>query len=320
MFDNYTLAGVSYTDMIRNAMQTKLALVPYYYTEMSMISKSGGAFYRPMFFDFPEDPNAYLNQTHNVMLGSGMKASFQSTENETVTETDYYFPNGIWCSVFNKSGGCVTGPSIERLPSRIYQYYAHIKDGAILPLQTDVIGKSKTVTNVHEVTKNPLELHINTAINENEECVATGRFLSDDGNVRNTTDRQNIYQFDFSATNGCGLKNEKADIEWISLNITQLMKANSLDSFNVTALDYLGKIVIYNTAEGDFVMNGKYSVTVNYVDAAKAAVTLNKTAEFNQRYNQTILEQWTPEMGDEGKRELPMFEIASFNFTAAPSA
>lgn len=117
-------------------MQTKLALIPYYYTEMSLISKNGGAFYKPLFFEFPNDPAAYIDQTHNVMIGAGMKASFQSTENATVTETRYYFPDGVWCSVFNKSGGCVTGPREVTLPSRIYQHYAHIRDGYILPLQT----------------------------------------------------------------------------------------------------------------------------------------------------------------------------------------
>ena len=109
-WDNYTMQGEHYTDMIRNAMQIKLALVPYYYTEMSMLHMEGGAFYRPLFFDFPNDTNAYVNQTHNVMLGGSMKASFQSTENATFTETNYYFPDGIWCSVFNKSAGCIEGP------------------------------------------------------------------------------------------------------------------------------------------------------------------------------------------------------------------
>ena len=87
---------------------------------MSMISREGGTFFRPLFFDFPDDPNAYLNQTHNVMLGSGLKVSFQSTEDATVHTTDYYFPDGVWCSVMNKFYGCVTGPKVHTMPSDIF--------------------------------------------------------------------------------------------------------------------------------------------------------------------------------------------------------
>ena len=72
---NWETSGFTTTVRL-NAMQIKLALVPYYYTEMSLLNKEGGAFYRPLFFDFPNDTNAYMNLTHNVMLGSGMKASF----------------------------------------------------------------------------------------------------------------------------------------------------------------------------------------------------------------------------------------------------
>lgn len=32
MFDNYTILDIKYTDVIRNAMQIKMALIPYYYT------------------------------------------------------------------------------------------------------------------------------------------------------------------------------------------------------------------------------------------------------------------------------------------------
>ena len=44
---------------MRIAMQTKLALLNYYYTEMSLLHEEGGAFYKPMFFDYPEDLNTY---------------------------------------------------------------------------------------------------------------------------------------------------------------------------------------------------------------------------------------------------------------------
>jgi len=152
---------------------------------MSMLHMDGGAYYKPMFFDYPNDANAYLNKTHNVLLGSSMKASFQSTENATVTETHYYFPDGIWCSVFNKSAGCIEGPETVELPSRIYQSFAHIKEGSIVPLQADVVGKHSTVRKVHEIQQRPTELHIHVKIT-GPDCNASGRFLNDDGKILNT--------------------------------------------------------------------------------------------------------------------------------------
>ena len=243
-----------------------------------------------------------------------MKASFQSTENETVDFTDYYFPDGVWCSVMNKSGGCVTGPSIESLPSRIYQSYTHIKDGNIVPLATYLIGREKNVTKVDSLLKNPLELHIHTQMNEDFECIATGNFLSDDGKTLNTTNRQNIYQFDFSATTQCGV-NEKNDNGSIVLNVTQLAKATELDVLNATAMDFLGKVVIYNTKDGDLVMQGKYDVTVNYLNST--SVKLAKQAEFNPAYNMTIYEGWNYDTDQGNKHEIPLFEIGSLEFAAA---
>jgi len=50
---------------------------------------------------------------------------------------------------------------------------------------------------------------------------------------------------------------------------------------NATAMDFLGKIVIYNTEAGDFQMMLTYNVTVNYVDTSKPSITLKKTAAFD---------------------------------------
>ena len=136
---------------MKEAMQTKLALINYYYTEMSMLHEQGGAFYRPLFYDYPKDPDAYKNQTHNIMLGDHLKLSVQSTMNQTFTETDYYFPMGNWCSVFNSSAGCIQGPLNVSLPSRIYQYYVHIKDGSIVPMQTNLVGRHKNTTKTAEL-------------------------------------------------------------------------------------------------------------------------------------------------------------------------
>lgn len=118
-------------------MQTKLAMINYYYTEMTMLHEEGGAFYRPLFFDFPDDDKAYDNVTNNVMLGDHLKVSQQHLDQD---ETDYYFPEGTWCSVMNISSPCIKGPETVMLPSRLYQSWVHIRDGGIVPLQTGLIG------------------------------------------------------------------------------------------------------------------------------------------------------------------------------------
>lgn len=52
---------------------------------MSKVQQDGGAFYRPLFFDYPNDDNAYLNQELNVMLGPALKLGVQSKVLATTT-------------------------------------------------------------------------------------------------------------------------------------------------------------------------------------------------------------------------------------------
>lgn len=60
-FNTVYQGTVTYNEIIRNAMHTKLHLIRYYYTQMSLVQQNGGAFYRPLFFDYPNDDNAYIN-------------------------------------------------------------------------------------------------------------------------------------------------------------------------------------------------------------------------------------------------------------------
>jgi alpha-glucosidase (family GH31 glycosyl hydrolase) len=55
------------------AMYTKLHMIRYYYTQMSIVQEQGGSFFRPLFYDFPNDDGAYEDQELNVMLGPAMK-------------------------------------------------------------------------------------------------------------------------------------------------------------------------------------------------------------------------------------------------------
>jgi len=57
----YFSGPLSYTSIMRHAMRVKYSLINYYYTEMNLIHETGGAFYKPMFFNFPDDDMAYKN-------------------------------------------------------------------------------------------------------------------------------------------------------------------------------------------------------------------------------------------------------------------
>lgn len=52
---------ITYNDIIKQAMYTKLSLIRYYYTQMSIVQREGGAFYKPLFFEYPNDDGAYTN-------------------------------------------------------------------------------------------------------------------------------------------------------------------------------------------------------------------------------------------------------------------
>lgn len=70
-------------DIMRTAIQTKYSLVRYYYTQLFLASFGTDqnyrkAFFKPMFFTFPEDMNTYTDLMHNVMLGDALKLSINS--------------------------------------------------------------------------------------------------------------------------------------------------------------------------------------------------------------------------------------------------
>ena len=73
---------------------------------MSLVQQNGGSFFRPLFYDFPNDDGAYEDQELNIMLGPSLKLGIQSTA-VGVKTTDLYFPAGNWCDIFcNMDVGC----------------------------------------------------------------------------------------------------------------------------------------------------------------------------------------------------------------------
>lgn len=98
-------------DIMRDAIFNKYSLVRYYYTQLFLASWGTSqnyrkAFYKPVFFEFPEDLNAYDNLQYNVMLGDSLKLSINSDQQGQNT-TDFYFPAGTWCDLRTPANKCM---------------------------------------------------------------------------------------------------------------------------------------------------------------------------------------------------------------------
>lgn len=183
---------------MRDAMRTKYHFLKYYYTGLANITAGGGAFYKPLFFEFPNDTSAYENQQYNVMLGPALKLSVNSDTLGQNT-TDFYFPNGTWCNILNSSEPCVTyeNSTTVTLDSKAYDYYVHLREGFIVPMQNATGLGVNTTTDLQDY---PVDFHVNPACNLSYLCLADGQFINDDGLVLNTTGSQNIYRitYDYS--------------------------------------------------------------------------------------------------------------------------
>jgi len=103
---------------------------------MSIHSIEGGAFIKPLFYEFPEDANAINDQENNIMIGSALKLSVLSNQ-IGVNSTDFYFPAGTWCNIYVLTETCksfVTGQNLT-LDTKAYNFHLHLREGYMVPMQ-----------------------------------------------------------------------------------------------------------------------------------------------------------------------------------------
>merc|ERR1711957_845821 len=181
--------SVQYLDIMKMAIFNKYNMIRYYYTEMSMLSQVGGTFFKPLFFEFPEDSDATLDQENNIMIGSALKLGILAN-NVNVNKTMFYFPAGTWCNIVVEIEPCVTyekGTSVE-LDSKAYDFYLHLREGYIVPMQD---AKALGIMNSADLQEHPVDFHVSPTSNVTH-FIAAGRYLNDDGLVLNVTGHQNV--------------------------------------------------------------------------------------------------------------------------------
>lgn len=110
-------------------------MIRYYYTYMWLLSNPlaeatvGGSLYKPLFFEYPNDPLAYTAEpSENVMIGASLKLSVSTTPlNASRPDEDgheFYFPPGRWCDVLHPETLCIGSPDGLRadLPAHLNEF------------------------------------------------------------------------------------------------------------------------------------------------------------------------------------------------------
>jgi alpha-glucosidase len=124
-----------YSGILRSTFQMRYALQPYIYTEARRTYDTGVAFFRPLYYDWPEDDAAYTSRGEYV-FGDEMLASPVTAPADKATglaSEKVWLPEGDWIEW--PTGKNLTGPIEMERKFSIEQTPVYLRAGAIVPMQ-----------------------------------------------------------------------------------------------------------------------------------------------------------------------------------------
>jgi alpha-glucosidase len=120
---------------MRATYQLRYALEPYIYTEARRTYDTGTAFLHPLYYDYPESPEAYSNK-NEYAFGETMIVSPVVTPVDVSTKLakeTVWLPAGDWIEW--SSGKHISGPASMERSFAIDEVPVYLKKGSIVPMQ-----------------------------------------------------------------------------------------------------------------------------------------------------------------------------------------
>jgi len=131
-----------------NALKLRYTLLPYFYTNFYYSHVTGSTVVRPLFFEFPMDPNTYSLDTQ-FLVGAAILVSPVTTSGATSVQA--YFPKAIWYDWFTGAAASDGSEAATRtLQAPILTINVHLRGGYIIPTQqpalTTAVGRKSPFT------------------------------------------------------------------------------------------------------------------------------------------------------------------------------
>jgi alpha-glucosidase (family GH31 glycosyl hydrolase) len=163
---------MEYFKAMRDACHLRYALIPYIYTAARQAYDTGISICRPMYYDWPQQENAY-GFTNEYMFGDSLLINPITEpihEGKKYVLQKTWLPQGEWFEY--NSGELFSGPAIIERPFTLGEIPIYVRAGTILPL-------SPGMKNTQEEPADPLVLNIFPG-KGGKACV-----YEDEGNNRN---------------------------------------------------------------------------------------------------------------------------------------
>jgi alpha-glucosidase (family GH31 glycosyl hydrolase) len=232
------------------SLRIKYSLMRYSYTQVFFSSLKGGAYFQPLFFQFPEDAQTFNHIDEQIMLGPHILFSPALYEGEP--DIKAYFPNCNWnellsgLSFIDHEKNSTSG-KIMKLSGEYVKIHLHIKGGSIIPFQ-DVAKYN--ITRSHHLVNVTTEI----IINPDHENLANGNIVYDDGISLEAMSNKKYIQIDitfndtiinFNTTNSFSeyYNND------VKLEVITLLRAKRWAQFTkIDARDSKGELVTANVS------------------------------------------------------------------------
>jgi alpha-glucosidase len=142
-----------YSSFLRSAVEMRYRLIPYIYTEARKTYDTGVSFLRPLYYDWPEQQEAYTAKNEYSFGNSMIVAPVTSPVDPatSLASETIWLPSGEWIEV--PTGTHLTGPiklqrrfSLEEIP-------VYVRPGTILPM-------ASKANRVQEISNKPLIMNV----------------------------------------------------------------------------------------------------------------------------------------------------------------
>jgi alpha-glucosidase len=182
--------------IMRSFMRLRLALVPYIYTQAYSAYDTGLSILRGMYYDYPEDPEAYAFMDSQYMFGESLLVApiTEAIDNTTgMVEKKIWIPEGSYVSWI--SGEVVKGPQIVQRHFTLHEMPLFAKAGAIIPMRTDDFSPLGSAQEI------PTSLKLMTFLG-GIAMSGSGSLYEDDGNtVQYMMGKSSMQRFTLSTSN-----------------------------------------------------------------------------------------------------------------------